>query len=459
MFKRMLIANRGEIAMRIIRCCIELGIETVLVHSSEDAGTMPVQLCTKAVCIGPAPARDSYLNKAGILEAAKAYGCDAIHPGVGFLSENADFAECCEENGIAFVGPSAEIIRKMGDKQSARELVRKHGVPVVPGSDGLLKDADEAVLLAEKIGYPVLLKASAGGGGRGMRAAFSAEEVRQAYESASAEAKNAFGDGSMYLEKLIEDPRHIEVQILGDRYGHLIQLGERDCSMQRRNQKLIEEAPARGLSEKTRQSMAAAALKAAGAVGYYSVGTVEFVLDQKGAFYFIEMNTRIQVEHPVTEMVTGVDLVREQIRVAAGQKLSLKQKDIRVRGHAIECRINAEDPEKDFRPSPGHVDFLHLPGGCGIRVESALYQGCEISPWYDSMAAKIIVHAPGRLEAIRRMRMALEETVIDGVKTNLDFLLLIMFHPEYMLGKVNTSFLGNHTKELLEWSEASRKAV
>ena len=458
MFKRMLIANRGEIAMRILRCCVELGIETVLIHSTEDAESMPVQLCTQAVCIGPAPAKDSYLNADAILTAAKAYQCDAIHPGFGFLSENADFAEKCEENGIIFVGPSAEIIRKMGDKQSARELIKKHGVPVVPGSDGLVKDAKEAAEIAKKTGYPVLIKASAGGGGRGMRTAFSEDEITQAFESAQAEAKSAFGDGSMYLEKLIVNPRHIEVQILGDRFGHIVQLGERDCSMQRRNQKLIEEAPARCLTQKNRQAIAKAALKAAKAAGYYSVGTVEFVLDQDGHFYFIEMNTRIQVEHPVTEMVTGIDLIREQIRVAAGQKLSMKQDDIKIRGHAIECRINAEDPEHGFAPSPGQIDFLHLPGGCGVRIESALYQGCQISPWYDSMAAKVIVHAPGRLEAIRRMRMALEETVIEGVKTNIDFLLLIMFNPDYMLGNINTSFIENHTQSLLDWNKASKKA-
>ena len=458
MFKRMLIANRGEIAMRILRCCVELGIETVLIHSTEDADSMPVQLCTQAVCIGPAAAKDSYLNADAILTAAKAYACDAIHPGFGFLSENAEFAGKCEENGIVFVGPSAEIIRKMGDKQSARELMKKHGVPVVPGSDGLVADAKEAAEIAKKTGYPVLVKASAGGGGRGMRTAFSEDEIEQAFESARAEAKAAFGDDSMYLEKLIVNPRHIEVQILGDRFGHIVQLGERDCSMQRRNQKLIEEAPAKCLTPKNRQAIAKAALKAAKAAGYFSVGTVEFVLDQDGHFYFIEMNTRIQVEHPVTEMVTGVDLIREQIRVAAGQKLSMKQDDIKVRGHAIECRINAENPEKGFAPSPGTVDFLHLPGGCGVRVESALYQGCQISPWYDSMAAKIIVHAPGRLEAIRRMRMALEETVIEGVDTNIDFLLLIMFNPDYMLGNINTSFIENHTQSLLDWNKASKNA-
>ncbi len=459
MFKRMMIANRGEIAMRIIRCCNELGIETVLVHSTEDADSMPVQLCTYPVCVGPAPAADSYLNVPAILETAKAYHCDAIHPGFGFLSENADFAEACAENGFIFVGPSADMIRGMGDKQAARALMKKSGVPVVPGSDGLLRSADEAKAVAAQVGYPVLLKATAGGGGRGMRIAASEEEVEAAYESASAEARTAFGNGSLYLEKLILHPRHIEFQILGDRHGNIVHLGERDCSMQRRNQKLIEESPARCLTDKQRKAMAKAALRAAKAVKYYSTGTVEFVLDEQGQFYFIEMNTRIQVEHPVTEMVTGIDLIREQIRVAAGLKLSCKQDDIRPTGHSIECRINAEDPEQNFMPSPGTVSFLHFPGGCGVRVESALFQGAKISPYYDSMAAKIIVHAPTRLEAIRRMRMALEETVIEGVTTNLDFLLLIMFNPDYIRGNINTSFIENHVDGLLAWNKASRKAA
>ncbi len=457
MFKRMLIANRGEIAMRILRCCNELGIETVLIHSTEDADSMPVQLCTYPVCVGPAPAAESYLNIPAILETAKAYHCEAIHPGFGFLSENAEFAEDCEEQGIVFVGPSAEMIRGMGDKQSARALMKKNGVPVVPGSDGLLADAAQAKEIAAKVGYPVLIKATAGGGGRGMRTAFSGEEIESAFENASAEARTAFGDGSCYLEKLILHPRHIEFQILGDRHGNIVHLGERDCSMQRRNQKMIEESPARCLTDKQRKAMAKAAIRAAKAVKYFSTGTVEFVLDEEGRFYFIEMNTRIQVEHPVTELVTGVDLIREQIRVAAGLKLSCRQEDIRFSGHAIECRINAEDPEHNFMPSPGTVSFLHFPGGCGVRVESALFQGARISPYYDSMAAKIIVHAPTRLEAIRRMRMALEETVIEGVTTNLDFLLLIMFHPDYIREKINTSFLETHTDELLAWYRGSRK--
>lgn len=457
MFKRILIANRGEIALRIIRCCRELGIEAVLAGSKEDLGSLPAQLADETVCIGPAASAESYLNQESILTAAKAYHCEAVHPGYGFLSENADFAEKCEKEGLVFIGPSAEIIRKMGDKQSARSLMKKSGVPVVPGSDGIVQNAQEAAEIAEKVGYPVLIKASAGGGGRGMRTAMDDSEIKSAFESAQAEALAAFGDGRMYLEKLILNPHHIEFQILGDQYGHIIHLGERDCSMQRHNQKIIEEAPARILTPKLRNAMAKAAVRAAKTVRYNSAGTVEFVLDHEDRFYFIEMNTRIQVEHPVTEMVTGVDLLKEQIRIAAGQKLSMKQEDISFHGHAMECRINAENPEKQFQPSPGEVSFLHLPGGMGVRVDSYLYPGCRISPWYDSLAAKIIVHAPGRLEAIRRMRMALEETIIDGVETNVEFLLLIMFNPEYMLGHFDTGFLSKNTEGLLKWNRESRK--
>ena len=458
MFKRILIANRGEIALRILRACKELGIETVIAHSTEDKDSIPVQLSTNSVCIGPAAPAGSYLRMEGIIEAAKAYECEAIHPGFGFLSENADFAKACEDNGILFIGPSSQMIRQMGDKQSARALMKQHGVPVVPGSDGLVKDGAQAKEIADRIGYPVLIKASAGGGGRGMRRAYRAEDIESAFEQAQAEAQSAFGDGSMYLEKLILNPHHIEFQIMGDQHGHIVHLGERDCSVQRRNQKLIEESPASCLSDKLRKKMGKAAVKAAEAVGYYSLGTVEFVLDQEDHFYFIEMNTRIQVEHPVTEMVTGIDLMREQIRIAAGQKLVTTQDKIKIRGHAIECRINAENPARDFAPSPGTVSFLHFPGGFGVRVESALYQGARISPWYDSMAAKIIVHAPGRLEAIRRMRMALEETTIEGIDTNLDFLFLLMYHPDYLSGHFDTSFLDRNTQSLLDWaSRAERK--
>ena len=459
MFKRILIANRGEIALRLIRCCRTLDIEAVVVYSTADADSLPVKMAHQAVCIGPAPAKDSYLNQEQIIEVAKQTQCEAIHPGYGFLSENAAFARRCEENGIRFIGPSAEIIEKMGDKQAARELMKKHGVPVVPGSDGLVETGEEAEYIADKIGYPVLIKASAGGGGRGMRRAYSKDEIRKAYEEAKAEAISAFGDGSMYIEKLIEHPHHIEIQIIGDRKGHVVHLGERDCSIQRRNQKMLEESPARILTDKQRKKMAQAAIRAAKAAGYYSAGTVEFVVDQKGEFYFIEMNTRIQVEHPVTEAVTGVDLIWEQIRIAAGLDLSVKQDDIEISGHAIECRINAENTNRNFAPSPGKVNFLHLPDGMGVRVETALYQDCEISPFYDSMIAKVIVHGKTRLEAIRRMRTALEELMIEGVDTNIAFLFLLTFNPDFMKGRYDTSFLEQYTDAILEWDRLSQEAA
>lgn len=457
MFKRILIANRGEIAMRVLRCCQEMGIETVLACSAEDMDSLPAQFATKRVCIGPSAAAKSYLNQEAVVQAAMSFQCEAIHPGYGFLSENADFASLCEEHGILFIGPSPEMIRMMGDKQSARALMKKHGVPVVPGSDGILKNWKEAAEIARKVGYPVLLKATAGGGGRGMRTAYDASEIQGAYESAQAEALSAFGDGSLYLEKLILHPHHIEVQILGDSRGHIIHLGERDCSLQRRNQKLLEEAPARILKPRQREALHRAALRAAKAVRYRSAGTVEFVLDREGNFYFIEMNTRIQVEHPVTEMITGVDLVREQIRIAAGLELSCRQSDISFSGHAIECRINAENPAKGFAPCPGDISFLHFPAGKGVRVESALYNGSRVSPWYDSMIAKVIVHAPGRLEAIRKMRVALEEMTVEGINTNLEFLYLLMFNPDYLSGHVDTGFLEKDAEAIIRWGEESRR--
>ncbi|MBQ9061681.1 MAG: acetyl-CoA carboxylase biotin carboxylase subunit [Eubacterium sp.] len=457
MFRKIMIAARGEIAMRIQRCCSEMGMETVLIYSKEDANEMPVQFCNEAVCIGQGSARTSYLQWESILQAAVAHGCEAIHPGYGFLAENAEFAENCESAGIRFVGPSAEMIRMMGDKQTARQLMQKHGVPCVPGSDGIVDSVQAAADAAQRVGYPVLLKATAGGGGRGMRIADSPAGLEAAFREAHAEAESAFGNGDLYLEKLIAHPRHIEVQVLGDQYGNVIHLGERDCSMQRRNQKMIEESPARCLTEEQRTQILRFAVRAAKAAGYYSAGTVEFVLDQAGTPYFIEMNTRIQVEHPVTEFVTGIDLVKEQFRIAAGQKLSLRQEDVHFSGHAIECRINAEDPEHGFLPSPGTVHFLHLPGGAGVRVETVLYQNCTISPLYDNLIAKIIVHAPGRLEAIRRMRAALEETIIDGVKTNVEFLLLMMYNTDYMLGRIDTSFIETNTAGILAWNQASRK--
>ena len=459
MFKRILIANRGEIALRVLRCCRAMGIEAVVAYSTADAQSLPVQLADEAVCIGPAPSRDSYLNQAAIVEAAKQTGCEAVHPGYGFLSENADFAQLCADNGLEFIGPSADLIRKMGDKEAARELMKKNHVPIVPGADSMVKDARQAKEIADKIGYPVLVKASAGGGGRGMRTAWSSEGIEEAFEEARAEALSAFGDGSLYLEKRILDPHHIEVQILGDKEGHIVHLGERDCSMQRRNQKILEEAPASILSDKLRKKITQAAVKAAKAAGYYSAGTVEFVLDKNGQFYFIEMNTRVQVEHPVTEEVTGIDIVREQVRIAAGLPLTFKQDDVKISGHAIECRINAESPWKNFAPCPGKVENLHLPDGIGVRTETALYEGCEISPFYDSLAAKLIVHARGRLDAIRRLRAALEEFIIDGVDTNIEFQFLLTFHPDFVRGRYTTSFLEKNTKDILGWDLESRKSV
>ena len=457
MFKRLLIANRGEIAVRIIRCCREMEIEPVAVYSTADREALHVQLASQAVCIGPPKAADSYLNMPNLLEAARATGCDAVHPGFGFLSENSEFARLCTECGLRFVGPPASVIEAMGNKAAARRLMKAHGVPVVPGSEGRVDTAEEAVRLAEQLGYPVLVKAAAGGGGRGMRRAYSADELPAAFRTAQAEALSCFGDGEMYLEKLIVNPRHIEFQILADSHGHVVHLGERDCSIQRKNQKLMEEAPSKALTPSLREAMGQAAVEAARAAGYQSAGTVEFVLDGQGHFYFIEMNTRIQVEHPVTEMVTGLDLIREQIRIAAGLPLSVKQEEVRLHGHAIECRINAEDPAADFRPGAGTVSFLHLPGGCGVRVDSALYTGCTLSPFYDSMIAKVIVHAPTRLEAIRRMRRALEELVVEGVATNAELAHLILYHPDYIKGAYDTGFIGQHLDDLLQWSAAGKE--
>lgn len=452
MFRRILIANRSEIALRIIRTCKEMDIETVAVYSTADADALHTKIANQAICIGPEKSADSYLNMDAIISAALATGCDAVHPGYGFLSENAEFADLCREHGLTFIGPSGDIIRKLGDKSAARQLMMEAGVPVVPGSDGALSSPEEGAALAEKIGYPVLIKASAGGGGRGMRRVFSPDDFHRLYEEAGAEAFSCFGNGELYLEKLILEPKHIEFQIIADGKGRAVHLGERDCSIQRRNQKLIEESPSRALSAELRQRMGQAAVKAALAGGYESAGTVEFVLGKDGGFYFIEMNTRIQVEHPVTEMITGIDIVKEQIRIAAGLSLEYSQEDIKLSGHAIECRINAEDPDNGFRPCPGTVDFLHLPGGHGVRVDTALYNGCIISPYYDSLAAKVITYGKNRLEAIRIMRRALEELMIGGITTNESLSYLILHDPEFMKGEYDTSFIDRKLESFVKWN-------
>ena len=451
MFKKILIANRGEIAARILRACRELDIGTVGVYSTADEDSLHVLFAEQAVCIGPPRAGDSYLNMDAILTVAKATGCDAVHPGYGFLSENADFADACRDAGLAFIGPSGDVIRKMGNKSAARALMQSVGVPVVPGSDGLVHTVEEAQAVAERIGYPVLIKAAAGGGGRGMRRVEEASRLPALFREAVSESIACFGSDEMYLEKLILNPRHIEFQIMADKHGNVIQLGERDCSVQRKNQKLLEESPSHALTPDLRRRMGEAAVLAAKAAGYENAGTVEFVLSPDKQFYFIEMNTRIQVEHPVTEMVTSMDLVREQIRIAAGLPLSRTQEQVHLTGHAIECRINAEDPAREFAPCPGKADFLYFPGGPGVRIDTCMYNGYEISPYYDSMVAKIIVHAPTRLEAIRRMRRALEELTIDGLKTNSELMHQIMYHPVFVRGNYTTAFLEAHLPTLLEW--------
>ncbi|MGO5114361.1 acetyl-CoA carboxylase biotin carboxylase subunit [Candidatus Avoscillospira sp. LCP25S3_F1] len=451
MFKKILIANRGEIAARILRACREMGIEAVTVYSTADADSLHVLFAEQSVCIGPPRAGDSYLNMDAILTVAKATGCDAIHPGYGFLSENDTFADACREAGIAFIGPSGDVIRKMGNKSAARALMQSVGVPVVPGSDGLVRDEDEAVQVGARIGYPVLIKAAAGGGGRGMRRVYEPSEMRELFREAMAESMACFGSDEMYIEKLILNPRHIEFQILADKYGNVIQLGERDCSVQRKNQKLLEETPSHALTPDLRKRMGDAAVRAAKAAGYENAGTIEFVLTPNKEFYFIEMNTRIQVEHPVTEMVTSMDLVREQIRIAAGLKLSRTQEEVELRGHAIECRINAENPARAFAPCPGKADFLYFPGGPGVRIDTCMYNGYEIPPFYDSMVGKIIVWAPTRLEAIRRMRRCLEELTIDGVQTNAELMHQILYHPVFVRGNYTTAFLEEHLQTMLEW--------
>ncbi len=451
MLKRVLIANRGEIALRVLRACRELEIETVAAYSEADAEALHVQLATESVCIGPARAADSYLNQDALLTAALATGCDGIHPGYGFLSENADFSDACAKAGLTFIGPSGEAIRKAGSKSAARDLMKAAGVPVTPGSDGPVSSVEEALAAAEAVGWPVLLKASAGGGGRGIRRCDGPDELPAACAEAKAEAAACFGNDEMYLEKLVLNPRHVEVQILADRQGHTIHLGDRDCSVQRRNQKLMEEAPAPGLSPALRRAMGEAAVRAAEAVGYEGAGTVEFLVDGEN-FYFMEMNTRIQVEHGVTELVTGVDLVRQQLRIASGLPLDMGQEDVSIRGCAMECRVNAEDPHGDFRPCPGKVEFLHFPGGAGVRVDSCLYNGCTMSPYYDSLAAKVLAHGATRLETIRKLRRCLEEFTLEGFPTNAELSYEILFHPVFVRGRCTTGFLDAHLAELLDFS-------
>lgn len=444
MFQKILIANRGEIAVRIIRACREMGITSVAVHSEADREALHTQLADEAICIGKAAPTDSYLNMERILSAAIASKADAIHPGFGFLSENAKFAQMCEQCKIAFIGPPAEVIRRMGNKQEARNTMMRAKVPVVPGTKEAVYTADYGLKLAGEIGFPVMIKAASGGGGKGMRISRSEEDFTESFEVAQKESVNGFADDTMYIEKYIEEPKHIEVQILADRYGNVISLGERDCSIQRRHQKMIEESPSAALDEKLRREMGEVAVRAARAANYESAGTIEFLLDKNKNYYFMEMNTRIQVEHPVTEMVTGLDLIREQICIAAGERLRYRQKDIRLSGHAIECRINAENPKKHFMPCPGTIEYLHLPGGNGVRIDSAIYTGYTIPPNYDSMIAKIIVHAQDRATAIQKMRSALGEINVDGITTNLDYQYEIINHPVFASGTFTTSFIEDY---------------
>ncbi|MGO0060872.1 acetyl-CoA carboxylase biotin carboxylase subunit [Brevibacillus fluminis] len=448
MFQKIVIANRGEIAVRIIRACHEMGIATVAVYSEADRESLHVKMADEAYCIGPTASKDSYLNMASIMSVATKVGADAIHPGYGFLAENADFAEICAACNITFIGPDPEAITKMGDKSTAKDTMKKAGVPTVPGTDGLIESIEEALAIASQIGYPVIVKATAGGGGRGMRVANSAEELEKAIGLAQNEAKTAFGNPGVYLEKFVEGPRHVEIQVMADKHGNVVYLGERDCSIQRRHQKLIEEAPSPALGKKLRQEMGEAAVAAAKAVNYHGAGTVEFLLDKHGKFYFMEMNTRIQVEHPVTEMVTGFDLIKEQILVASGEKLSFTQADVKLNGWSIECRINAENPVKNFMPSPGRIVNYLPPGGYGVRVDSAAYSGYQIPPYYDSMIAKLIVWGKTREEAIERMKRALSEFMVEGIHSTIPFHLKMMDHEVFRSGHFDTKFLETYDLHL-----------
>ena len=441
MLKKVLIANRGEIAVRIIRACREMGIRTVAIYSEADKNALHVQLADEAICVGPAPSNKSYLNVKAILEAACLTGADSIHPGFGFLSENPNFAKICQETGIKFIGPDYKLIELLGNKSKAKETMKRAGVPVVPGSDGLIYSKKQAVNLAEQIKYPVMLKASAGGGGRGIRIAYSKEELEKEYDIVKQEAKVAFNDDSLYLEKFVENPRHVEIQILADEHGNCIHLGERDCSVQRRNQKVLEETPSGILDEKTRKKMGEVAVKAVKEIGYSNAGTIEFLVDKNKDFYFMEMNTRVQVEHPVTEMVTGVDIIKEQIKIAGGEELTYKQEEIKFDGHSMEVRINAENPDKNFMPCPGTITGLHIPGGNGVRVDTAIYSGYTVPPTYDSMLAKLIVHGNNREESIAKMKSAVAEFVVEGITTNIDFLLKILENQNFKTNNYDTSFI------------------
>lgn len=447
MFKKVLIANRGEIAVRIIRACRELGLKTVAVFSTADRNALHAKIADEAVCIGAPAAKDSYLNEKAILAACEITGADAVHPGFGFLSENASFARNCGKCGITFIGPAPESIEMLGDKATAKSAMKKAGVPVIPGSDGAVSSMAEAKRLAEEIGFPLMVKASAGGGGRGIRLVERMEDLEAQITAAKQEALNYFGDGSIYMEKFIVNPKHIEFQILADKHGNVVHLGERDCSMQRRNQKVLEESPSTIMTPLLRDRMGKAAVAAAKVCGYYNAGTIEFLVDNKNNFYFMEMNTRIQVEHPITEFVTGIDLVKAQLKIAAGKELPYSQEDIRVKGHSIECRINAESPEKGFRPSPGKIKALHIPGGPGIRIDSSVYSGYEITPYYDSMIAKLIVYAPTRQEAIAKMKWALAEFIVEGVDTNIDFQLSLIRDPAFEEGTYDIGYLGRRMKD------------
>ena len=442
MFRKILIANRGEIALRIIRTCKELGIRTVAVYSEADVDSLHIRYADEEVCIGPPEPSKSYLSIPSIISAAEVTDAEAIHPGYGFLAENAHFAEVCAECKIKFIGPSPDCIRKLGEKSIAKEIMRKAGVPIIPGSEGIVKDEKEAIKIAKHIGYPVIVKAAGGGGGRGMRIAHTDVSLANAFLTARAEAEASFGNPDVYIEKYIEEPRHIEFQIIGDEYGNIIQLGERDCTIQRRYQKLIEESPSPAITENLREYMARASLRGAKSVDYTSLGTIEFLLDKNNKFYFMEVNTRVQVEHPVTEFVTGVDLIKEQILIAAGEKLSIPRKELKLRGHAIECRINAEDPDRDFIPCPGKITAYHVPGGPGIRVDTHVYTEYKIPPYYDSLIAKLIVHGKDRSEAIARMEAALDEFVIEGVKTTIPFHKKILANPLFKRGEIHTEFIG-----------------